>query len=119
MSMSYLAPLRVTPYFFAVEIDNILCAKFEKCDGLEICKDIFEYEEGGYNISTRKFLGPTRYKNIILESGITTNNSLFDLYHYTALTDNDRERKSGSIVLMNLAWYEVKRWNFFRAFPCK
>jgi phage tail-like protein len=110
---------RLTPYFFCIEIDGINCARFKKCEGLEIYTDVFEYEEGGYNLSTRKFIGQTHYQNIVLENGVSYNRSLFDWFHYTTLWDNERERKRGSIVLMDSSWNELRRWNFFRAFPCR
>jgi phage tail-like protein len=108
----------VSAYRFVIEIDNIQSAQFKKCSGLEISADVIEIEEGGYNYSTRKFIGETHYQNIILEKGITNNNELFNWNFYSELADNERERKSGSIVLLNTQGKEIKRWNFFRAFPC-
>lgn len=110
---------RLFPYYFVVEIEGIQGARFKKCSGLEIHTNIIEIEEGGYNCSTRKFTGGTSYNNIILEHGITNNNDLYNWCFYSSLADNERERKNGSIVLMNLAGEEIKRWNFFRAFPCR
>jgi len=110
---------RLTPYFFAIEVEGIQCAIFKKCEGLEIYNDIFEYEEGEYNVSTRKFIGQVHFQNIVLERGISYNRSLFDWFHYTTLWDNEKERKHGSIILMDSSWKEMRRWNFFRAFPCR
>jgi hypothetical protein len=55
----------------------------------------------------------------VLEKGITNNNDLFNWFFKTTRADNERERKSGSVVLMDQSGMEVKRWNFFKAFPCR
>ncbi len=107
-----------TSYYFAVEIDSIQAAEFKSCSGLEIKTDVLELEEGGFNYSTRKFIGKTHFQNIILEHGITRhNNDLYNWFFHSSLADNERERKNGSIVLKSLSGQEIKRWNFFSAFP--
>jgi phage tail-like protein len=110
---------RLSSYIFTVEIDGIETARFQKCEGLEIETYVFEVEEGGYNTSTRKFRGRTRFPNLILEKGISKNNSLYRWYKETMLEDREVERKNGSIIIKNMENKEVKRWNFFRAFPCR
>lgn len=110
---------RISPYYFVIEIDGIQSNRFQKCSGLDIITDVIEIDEGGYNYSTRKFIGETHYQNIVLEKGITSNDDLYNWYFYTTLACGDRERKSGSIILINHAGEEIKRWNFFRAFPCR
>ena len=105
-------------YKFHVEIDGIDHGKFEKCEGFEAITDVFEYEEGGSNLS-RKFIGQTRWPNIILTNGINVNNELYKWFKSHALENKKLEKRTGSIVLYNLAGQEVKRWNFFRAFPVK
>nr|MBP3283488.1 phage tail protein [Treponema sp.] len=56
-------------------------------------------------------------KNIVLENGIVDSYVLWKWYKKTA--EGNVERQSGSIVLCNLQGEEIKRWNFFRAFPCR
>jgi phage tail-like protein len=109
----------LSSYLFLVEIDGVETARFQKCEGLEAETYVYEIEEGGYNTSTHKFFGRTRYPNLILEKGISNNNVLFDWYKGTVLEDRKIERKDGSIILKNAANKEIKRWNFFRAFPCR
>ena len=110
---------RLSSYLFSVEIDGIETARFQKCEGLELETYVYEIEEGGYNTSTHKFYGRTRYPNLILEKGISDNNALLKWYKETVLEDRKIERKNGSIVLKDTNNKEVKRWNFFRAFPCR
>ncbi len=105
--------------YFAVEIDSIQVAEFKSCSGLKMKADVLELEEGGFNYSTRKFTGKAHFQNIVLEHGITTrNNDLYNWFFNSSLADNEKERKNGSIVLRNLSGQEIKRWNFFSAFPC-
>jgi phage tail-like protein len=110
---------RISSYLFTVEIDGIETARFQKCEGLEAETYVYEVEEGGYNTSTHKFYGRTRYPNLILEKGITENEALFKWYKETVLEDRKIERKNGSVILKDAQNNELKRWNFFRAFPCR
>jgi phage tail-like protein len=110
---------RLSSYLFTVEIEGVETARFQKCEGLEAETYVYEIEEGGLNTSTHKFYGRTRFPNIILEKGISGNNSLYNWYKETVLEDRKIERKNGSIVLKDNENNEVKRWNFFRAFPCR
>lgn len=105
--------------FFALEIDGIQSAKFSKCEGLEAETYVYEVEEGGLNTNTHKFYGRTRFPNIVLESGVSSNNDLYKWYKDTVLTENKIERKDGSVVMYNPAGEEVKRWDFHRAIPCR
>jgi phage tail-like protein len=107
------------PKYFGVEIDGIDCAKFMKCDGLESETYIYEVEEGGLNTTTHKFFGRTRYPNLILENGVTDNKDLWDWYKKTVMTEDKVERKDGSIIMYNAGGKEIKRWNFYRAIPCR
>jgi phage tail-like protein len=108
---------KVSKYLFTVEIDGIETARFQKCEGLEAETYVYEVEEGG--LGTHKFSGRTRYPNIILEKGISDNDELFNWYKQTLLEDRTIERKNGSIVLKDIKNNEIKRWNFFRALPCR
>ena len=110
---------KISAYYFTVEIDGIETARFQKCEGLEAETYVYEIEEGGLNTSTHKFYGRTRYPNLILEKGITENEASFKWYKETLLEDKQVERKNGSVVLKNTENKELKRWNFYRAFPCR
>ena len=107
---------KLSSYLFYVEIDGIETARFQKCEGLEAETESFEYEEGGGEV--HHFQGRTRYQNLVLEKGITDNNELFNWFQ-SITKDEKIERKNGSIVLKNTDGEELKRWNFFRALPCR
>ena len=110
---------KLRAYLFIVEIDGIETARFQKYEGLETETYVYEVEEGGLNHATRKFRGRTRFPNLILEKGITENDSLFNWFKETCLENKKLERKNGSVVLKDTEGNEVKRWNFYRAFPCR
>ncbi len=107
---------KLSSYLFYVEIDGIETARFQKCEGLEAETESFEYEEGGGEV--HHFQGRTRYPNLILEKGINDNNELFNWFQ-SVTKDEKIERKNDSIVLKNTDGKELKRWNFFRALPCR
>jgi phage tail-like protein len=112
---------RVDPYRnfnFLVEIDGITQAGFSDCTGFGANTDPIEYREGGMPGNTvRKLPGQTKYPNITLKWGLTDSRELYDWY--LDVTKGKIERKSGSIVLIDLEGKEKIRWNFFEAWPTK
>lgn len=112
---------RVDPYRnfnFLVEIDGITQAGFSECTGFEISTDPVEYREGGDPAQTvRKLSGPTKYANIMLKWGLTDS---MDLYNwYRDVTKGKVQRKTGSIVVLDVDGKEKVRWNFTDAWPTK
>jgi len=112
---------RLTSYYFTVELDGIETVSFIECTGLAAETTVYEVEEGGYNTSTHKFIGDSKYPNLVLRNGI----SKISLLHEWCKSwfnqgDNDKvERKTISVVLYNSARKEMFRWNLFRCFPCR
>jgi len=98
---------KLRAYLFTVEIDGIETARFQKCEGLEAETYVYEVEKGGLNHTTRKFRGRTRFPNLILEKGITENDSLFNWFKETCLENKKLERKNGSVVLKDTEGIEV------------
>jgi len=107
----------LSSYYFTVEIDGIQTDRFFSCEGLEMQAKVFEIEEGGYNTSTHKRLGGNRSPNLILKKGITKNNELIQWFQHNQ--NGKLERKNISVVLMNSAMEEVRRWDIHRAFPVR
>jgi phage tail-like protein len=65
-----------------------------------------------------KRAGPTRYpSNLTLKKGITDATALWSWY--CNVMQGTIERKNLSIVLMDSAGNEQRRWNFLRAYPVK
>jgi phage tail-like protein len=107
----------ITTNYFTVEIDGIQTDQFFSCEGLELESNVYEFEEGGFNISTHKQIWQSRSPNIILKKGINKNNELIDWYKNN--TNDKVEKKTISIVLMNSSQEEIRRWNIYRAFPVR
>ncbi|MBN2545144.1 MAG: phage tail protein [Spirochaetes bacterium] len=105
--------------YFSIELEGIESAKFLYCEGLEAYNAVFEINEGGLNTNSHKFIGKTKYPNIILKNGVTENSDLIKWFKETTSTDKKIERKNGSIIMYNPKGEEIKRWNFFRAIPCR
>ena len=104
--------------YFTVEIDGIQTDRFFSCEGLEIDTNVYEVEEGGYNTSTHKRIGHTRTPNIILKKGINGNSELINWFHSNN-TAKKLNRKTLSVILMNSAHEEIRRWDLYRAFPVR
>jgi phage tail-like protein len=102
---------------FLVEIDGIARASFQECTGLDATVDVIEYREGGMQPGLHKRPGLTKYSNIVLKRGITTDTQLSDWH--AQIVRGQIERKTGSIVLLDQRGEEVARWNFVRAWPTK
>lgn len=111
---------RVDPYrnfSFLVEIDGITQAGFSDASGFGASTDPIEYREGGETKTVRKLPGLTKYTNITLKWGLTDSRELYDWYR--DVVNGKIERKSGSIILLDLEGNEKVRWNFFEAWPTK
>lgn len=111
---------RVDPYRnfnFLVEIAGITQAGFSECAGFEISTDPIEYREGGENTTVRKLPGLTKHGNITLKWGQTDSRDLYNWYR--DVTNGKIDRKSGSIVILDLDGKEKVRWNFKEAWPTK
>src|SRR5262245_48591529 len=57
-------------YFFTVEIDGEkIQYPFKSCSGLKWESAVVDLEEGGFNTTTRKLIGRTKFPNIVLKRG--------------------------------------------------
>ena len=103
---------------FAVEIRSLVVGGFSDVSGLQAELEVQEYREGGVNEYIHKRAGPTRYpSNLTLKKGITDATALWSWY--CDVMQGTIERKNLSIVLMDSAGNEQRRWNFLRAYPVK
>jgi phage tail-like protein len=105
-------------YIFALEIDGIEVAQFLECSGLKTTTDVFELQEGGMNHRVHKLPGQSRWDNIVLRYGVTSDISLLE-WRDMVLQDDFGEdcRKTGSIILKNNQMEAVRRYNFDAAWP--
>ena len=103
---------------FRLEIEGVTQAGFSEVSGLSNETEVIEYREGGDKVNTaRKLPGLTKYGNLVLKRGVTTDNSLWN-WRKTVI-DGAVERRSGSIILLDESRQEILRWNFFNGWPCK
>jgi phage tail-like protein len=103
---------------FAVEIRGLVVGGFSEVSGLQAETEVQEYREGGVNEFIHKRAGPIRYpSNVTLKKGITDSTAMWSWYH--DVMRGKIERKNISIVLMDSAGQEQRRWNFRRAYPVK
>jgi phage tail-like protein len=76
---------------------------------------VIEHREGGGPIL--KLPGNTKFSNIVLKRGLTSNQDFYDMHR--DCIDGRIKRTSGSVILMDRAGVEVARWNFKNAWPAK
>jgi phage tail-like protein len=127
-------------YYFRVDL-NVDSAKygesfpFRSCSGLKSESSVVELEEGGFNGTTRKLIGRTKYPNIVLKQGMCSPNSglwklrqLFMNDSSTAATKTEGKntgkgrqtpnRFSGTITMIGPNGAEAK-WAFSSGWICK
>lgn len=103
-------------FIFKLEIAGKEVAQFKECSGLKSSTTPFELEEGGMNHTVHKLPGQSRWDNLVLRAGVTSNTYLLE-WRDTILQDSFAERRNGSVVIMTLQREEVRRYNFTQAWP--
>lgn len=103
---------------FLVEIDGITVAGFSEVSGLASETAVIEYREGGDRQGTvRKIPGLTRYSNIVLKRGVSTDRTLWDWRRN--VVNGVADRRDGAIVLLSADRQPVTRWLFHDGWPAK
>lgn len=102
---------------FYLQIDGVNLAIFLEVEGLQVETDIFEYVEGGNNGFVHKLPGQTRVGNLTLKRGLVATNELFDWYMKVA--SGTIERRNLSVIIYTYDGSELRRWNFFDAYPVR
>ena len=102
---------------FMVEIDGMLAAGFSEVSGLALETEFEEVSEGGLNHYTHRLPKRTKTQPLVLRRGLTVSNTLWEWY--SGVIDGRIMRKSGSIILMSDDYRELRRWNFYDAYPYK
>lgn len=102
---------------FKVELDGLQAAGFSEVSGLTIETELEEVREGGVNHYVHRLIKHTKQQPIVLKHGITLSTQLYEWY--AAVAEGNVVRKNGAIVLYDEQDTELRRWNFFDAFPYK
>jgi phage tail-like protein len=101
-----------------IEIGGLSVGGFSEVTGLQVETEVKEYREGGENGYIHKLAGPSRYtQNLVLKNGYTADSTLWDWYQSNR--DGVVQRKTGSIVILDMAQGEVARYNFYEAYPVR
>ena len=66
-------------YVFALEIQGVELAHFQECSGLKNSTEVFEIREGGVNHAVHKLPGASRWENIVLRYGVSSDTSMLAL----------------------------------------
>jgi phage tail-like protein len=103
---------------FWVEMDSIIVAQFQECNGLRMEREYEKLEEGGVNDHIIYLPGRNRYSNITLKNGIGNSDELWNWYQ-EGLFDGKVKRVNFSILLHDLSGETTKRWNVISGFPVK
>lgn len=103
---------------------------FRSCSGLKSESSVVELEEGGFNATTRKLIGRTKYPNIVLKQGLVGPTSYLWKLRQAFLNDGAANpvggkkgrqtpnRFSGTITQMGPNGATAK-WVFTSAWVCK
>ncbi len=93
-------------------------AQFRECSGLKSTTTVVEIEEGGQNFRVHKFPGQSRWENITLKYGTTSDTTLLE-WRNEILQDefSKDQRRNGAIVMYNMEMEEVRRFDFINAWP--
>jgi len=101
---------------FKAEIEGVTVGPFLSVSGLEAETEVIEFRDGS-DSKVRKRPGATHYANVVLRRGYTGSDELWNWYKATL--NGVPERKSGSIILLGTDMKEIKRYNFFEAWPVR
>jgi len=101
---------------FKVEIDGVIQAGFKEVSGIESEVEVIEYKDGD-DMTVRKRPGRVKVGNLVLKRGFIADPKLREWYE--KVVKGVTERKSISIIVLDRAGQEVKRYNLFEAWPCK
>ena len=104
-------------YVFALEIDGTEIAHFLECSGMKSTTEVFELQEGGVNDRVHKLPGQSKWENIQLRYGVTSDTSLLGWRNDVLQDSFTRILKNGSIILKNNKMETVRRYNFKDAWP--
>ena len=92
-------------YVFALEIDGTEIAHFLECSGMKSTTEVFELQEGGVNDRVHKLPGQSKWENIQLRYGVTSDTSLLGWRNDVLQDSFTRILKNGSIILKNCLLY--------------
>lgn len=111
-----------TPDYYAsncfwVELDGVIQAYFQECNGLSVSTETYKVKEGGLNSHVHHLPDRTNFTNITLKTGYTLSDNLWTWYKNTAL--GSVQKKNVTIILYDSLGTVTKRWQLTGAYPIK
>lgn len=104
---------------FKFEIEGLTVGHFQSVSGLTHEIEVLSHQEGGVNGRLHKLPGQGSYPNLTLKVGYINSTMLEGWHRNFSQKPGGVGRKNVSIVLLNLAGQEERRWSFTRCWPVK
>ena len=113
---------RLDPYracSFIVDVEGLVVGGFSSISGLEVETQSYDYQEGGRNEFTHRFVGPTQHPPLVFTRGLSPLDGLW-AWHQD-IVNGKVERRNGTIYLLARTQLPVPVmwWNFTNALPMK
>jgi phage tail-like protein len=103
---------------FLVEIKGLTVGGFTDVTGLQVEVEVEDYREGGVNGFIHKLAGPVRYpSNLVLKRGMMKADQLSAWQQEVA--SGKIALRNVSIILLDHAGDEARRWDFNEAYPVR
>lgn len=102
---------------YKVEIDGLEAGGFSEVTGFDASIDVIEYREGDMTQTPLKIPGLKKYGNITLKQGLVDSMVLYEWM--TAGLEDDVERKTLTITLLDIAGSPAASWQIINAWPVK
>lgn len=112
-------------------VTQALFGAFAEAKGLDVAREVEEYQEGGNNAGLLKFPKPAKFGNLTLKRGVTPRTSLWDWHEQIVTGTSPVLRKSGLVILFDkggghdtaatagLTRIPLGAWYIDNAFPLK
>jgi phage tail-like protein len=117
------APEEALSLRFQVHVDNVAgiqigdLGDWQKCEGLSVEFDIFEYREGGENGYIHRLPGRAKYQNVKLTRPISPASGVVAKWVATVL--GSKATTTASVVVLDAAGQEVTHWDLTGVYPAR
>ncbi len=103
---------------FQVKIDRFgSLGDWQKCEGLTVEYDLFEYREGGQNAYVHRLPGRAKYQNIKLSRPIDPSSA--KVAAWVSGVQREPSRTTAVITVLDATGSAVAHWNLTGAFPAR
>lgn len=109
-------PIAHPTFRFLVQFSGSVQAVFSECTLPTVEWDILEVKEGGQNEFIHQLPGQRKAAKMTLKTGLGSK-SLFEWYK--KCMGQQWERKTVTVILLDVAHKEVMRWNMANAIPIR